>query len=365
MYLDLHKEHQVKGFVIFLTAILLVIAIPIYSYGTSEAALQATAQVALQGAAQENSQVASQGTYQGANYDQFAANNIVSQIDSYMGSYLGKNQLTNYMNGKAVLCHAMVNYVWKNVLGEDLYSGKSSITPASTDYANMGNYMATYARPGDILRVDRKHSLVITSFDANTVTGYEWLYTKKETKTTYTWAGVKAWGNGSQSYWLYQINDDIYNSFGNGSGADSPNRGNYERSPEAFGTMSFQIDNNIMTVNGKEKNIDSMGTKPMLINNSSYLPVRSVIEGMGGGVAWNNDTRVMSICYNGHFIYLTMDSDVMVVNDRNVKISNAPTIVGGRTMIPVRPIVESLGGILEWDDSTKKISIYFPKPITQ
>ncbi len=355
MYLDLRKAHPAKVFAIFFAVILLVTAIPMYSYGTS----QGTAEATLQGT--------SQGAYEGANYDQSAANNIVSQIDSYMGSYLGKNQLTNYMNGKAVLCHAMVNYVWKNVFGEDLYSGKNSTTPASTDYDNMGSYMETYARPGDILRVDKKHSLVITSFDANTVTGYEWLYTKKETKTTYTWAGVKAWGNGSQSYWLYQINDDIYNSFGDGTGvgAYSPNRGDYERSPESFGNMSFQLNNNVMTVNGKEKNIDQIGTKPMLINNSSYLPVRSVIEGMGGGVAWNNETRVMSICYNGHFIYLTMDSDVMVVNDRNVKISNAPTIVGGRTMIPVRPIVESLGGILEWDDSTKTISIYFPKPITQ
>lgn len=61
-------------------------------------------------------------------------------------------------------------------------------------------------------------------------------------------------------------------------------------------SISLQIDNPIMTVNGQQKEIDpGMGTTPVIINGRTLLPIRAVVEGMGGNAEWNNDTQTVTL----------------------------------------------------------------------
>ncbi|MGN0005655.1 MAG: copper amine oxidase N-terminal domain-containing protein, partial [Candidatus Gastranaerophilaceae bacterium] len=61
----------------------------------------------------------------------------------------------------------------------------------------------------------------------------------------------------------------------------------------------LQIGNPIMTVNNTQKEIDpGMGTAPVVINDRTLLPVRAVVEEMGGAVGWNGDTQEVTLSYN-------------------------------------------------------------------
>ncbi|MCR5481738.1 MAG: copper amine oxidase N-terminal domain-containing protein [Clostridia bacterium] len=299
-----------------------------------------------------------------ASYDYKAASNIVNRIHAYMQPYLGANKLTNYQ-GKASLCHALVNYVWKNVFGVDLYMGKSGTTPPSNDYSNLGAYVNAYARPGDILRVDGKHSMVIISFDADTVTGYEWLTNKKERFGTYTWDGVRRWGNGSQNYWLYQVDDSIYNSFGDGTYIYDmpPARAEwFERdNDESIGTIKLQIGNPVIDVNGTQKPIDAFGNSPIILNGTTMVPIRAIVEAMGGGVGWDEAKQLVSLCYNGNFVYLTLGSNTMVANNQNLHLQTPPTNYYGTTLLPVKAVIENLDGAVMWDDQTQTLTIKYKK----
>ena len=60
-------------------------------------------------------------------------------------------------------------------------------------------------------------------------------------------------------------------------------------------TIKLQINNPVMTVNGEEKPIDEQGTAPVIINDRTLLPVRAVVEEIGGKVAWDSETQTVTI----------------------------------------------------------------------
>lgn len=59
--------------------------------------------------------------------------------------------------------------------------------------------------------------------------------------------------------------------------------------------LTMQIGNSVMTVNGEEKNIDDNGTVPVVENGRTLVPIRAIIEAMGGDVKWDGETNTPSI----------------------------------------------------------------------
>ena len=95
----------------------------------------------------------------------------------------------------------------------------------------------------------------------------------------------------------------------------------------------LRIDDPMMTVNGAEKEIDpGMGTAPVIINDRTPLPVRAVIEELGGTVGWDDETREVTLGYEGSEIVLTIDSTSAALNDQAQTLDTAPVIINDRTM---------------------------------
>ncbi len=120
----------------------------------------------------------------------------------------------------------------------------------------------------------------------------------------------------------------------------------------------LRIDDPMMTVNGAEKEIDpGMGTAPVIINDRTLLPVRAVIEELGGTVGWDDETREVTLGYEGSEIVLTIDSTSAALNDQAQTLDTTPVIINDRTMLPIRFIAESFGFDVEWDQSTQTVTI--------
>ena len=66
--------------------------------------------------------------------------------------------------------------------------------------------------------------------------------------------------------------------------------------------LTMQIANLVMTVNGQEKNIDDDGTAPTIVNDRTLVPVRAIIESMGGSVNWDSDTSTAMLEYNNDIV---------------------------------------------------------------
>ena len=122
-------------------------------------------------------------------------------------------------------------------------------------------------------------------------------------------------------------------------------------------SIILQINNPIMTVNGVEKNIDEQGTTPIIVSGRTLLPVRAVVEEMGGTVGWNGDTQEVTLSYKEDTIRLTIDSATAYLNEKAETLDTAPIIISGRTMLPIRFIAEGFGFSVGWDGDSQTVSI--------
>ena len=120
----------------------------------------------------------------------------------------------------------------------------------------------------------------------------------------------------------------------------------------------LQIDNPVMTVNGVEKAVDEgYDTKPVIVDGRTLLPVRAVIEEFGGNVNWNSDTKEVSLTHNENEIVLTINSTQASINSSVQNLDTAPVIINNRTMLPIRFIAESFGFDVECNQNNKTITI--------
>jgi len=96
------------------------------------------------------------------------------------------------------------------------------------------------------------------------------------------------------------------------------------------------------------------------------VPIRAVVESLDGNVGWEPVERKVTVILDSTTIELWIGKNTAKVNGINKQIDPdnskvVPEIINGRTMLPLRFITESLGCSVEWDGSTKKITINYPK----
>ena len=134
----------------------------------------------------------------------------------------------------------------------------------------------------------------------------------------------------------------------------------FEEIPEEGGTITLQIGNPRLTVNGVSKPIDDGGTVPVIRNDRTLLPVRAVIEAMDGTVGWDNSTRTVSLTKDGKTLYLQINSTLCVDSSgKYYALDSAPIILNDRTMLPIRFVVEYFGGTVGWNGNTRTVTIQY------
>lgn len=127
---------------------------------------------------------------------------------------------------------------------------------------------------------------------------------------------------------------------------------------DSLSKLTLQIDNPMMTLNGEEKEIDpGYETAPVIVNNRTLVPVRAIIEGLGGTVEWNEETQVVTLTYKEDVIILTNNSVTASLNGEEETLDVAPTIINNRTMFPIRYIAEGFNFDVEWVDETRTVII--------
>jgi len=120
------------------------------------------------------------------------------------------------------------------------------------------------------------------------------------------------------------------------------------------------LDAPYMSVNGVIQEIDEgRGTVPIIHNNRTVVPMRAIVEAMGGRIGWQDATREISLSREQTNVVMWIDSFDMVVGGVQSTIDVPPAIINGRTMIPIRFAAENLDSAVDWLNSTRQIVIVF------
>ncbi len=138
----------------------------------------------------------------------------------------------------------------------------------------------------------------------------------------------------------------------------------YNASQSKSYIITLKVGDPHITINGIEKNIDAQGSKPIIKNSRTLVPIRVIIESLGGTVEWNNTQKKVTITLGLNTIELWIDNPIAKVNGVNTPIDSTnskvvPEIINGRTYLPIRFISENLGASVDYDSQSQTITIYY------
>ncbi len=97
---------------------------------------------------------------------------------------------------------------------------------------------------------------------------------------------------------------------------------------------------------------------PIVVNGRTLVPVRAVVEAMNGQVEWNDISQTVTLSCGSNKILLTIDSTTAYLNGNSVSLDVAPQIINGRTLLPIRFVAESFGYVVDWVEETKTVDIH-------
>ena len=125
--------------------------------------------------------------------------------------------------------------------------------------------------------------------------------------------------------------------------------------------LIMKIGNEVFTVNESKYRFTST---PVIKNNRTLVPIRAIMEALGGTVGWDSIERKVTVLLDSTTIELWIGKNIAKVNDIDIPIDPnnykvVPEIINSRTIVPVRFVAENLGAKVDWDGPTQTITIIY------
>lgn len=101
---------------------------------------------------------------------------------------------------------------------------------------------------------------------------------------------------------------------------------------------------------------------PFIRNNRTLVPIRFVSEAFGCKVQWEATTKKITITRFTDTITLWVGQKQALVNGQEVDLDVAPSLENSTTFVPIRFISEAFGAKVEWFPQTRHIKITYTPP---
>ncbi|MCL2204341.1 MAG: N-acetylmuramoyl-L-alanine amidase family protein [Defluviitaleaceae bacterium] len=88
--------------------------------------------------------------------------------------------------------------------------------------------------------------------------------------------------------------------------------------------------------------------EPLRLNGRVFVPFREFTEYLGGEVGWHSGHQQVSLFHQGNILVLTVGNTNALLNGQRVDTEQPPFLAGGRVMIPLRFVAETLGYEVDW-----------------
>ncbi len=98
--------------------------------------------------------------------------------------------------------------------------------------------------------------------------------------------------------------------------------------------------------------------KPILIEGTTYIPLRAFSDAVGGSISWDEVNRVAVMEKDGHSFSFAPDTGSCLIN--GVATNYVSVLYENLTFIPVRAVSETLGYDVLWDDFYLTVKITAP-----
>ncbi len=118
--------------------------------------------------------------------------------------------------------------------------------------------------------------------------------------------------------------------------------------------ITFAVGDSVIKINGADVEVET----PFIAGEGTTLvPLRVITEAFGAKVEWIAETRSIRLEYREVNVLLQIDNQTAQVNDHTETLQVAPMLVNNTTMVPLRFISETFGADVGWDEESRRVSV--------
>lgn len=96
---------------------------------------------------------------------------------------------------------------------------------------------------------------------------------------------------------------------------------------------------------------------PFVEDDYTLVPLRAIAEALGCEVEYDDTTKTVTIKNEKITVELVLNADTAKVNGEEVKLSKEAKVVSDRTMVPARFVSESMGYDVDWDQDSLSVLV--------
>ena len=126
-----------------------------------------------------------------------------------------------------------------------------------------------------------------------------------------------------------------------------------------FGTMTaFARDGISVTIDGTR--VVFPDQQPVIVNGRTLIPAGGVFEQLGFTTSWDGSTQQVTIANDNYTVVLQIGSALFTVNGARHYLDVPAQIIGGRTMLPIAPVLRGVGFYVDWIAATSTVVVSSP-----
>lgn len=98
-------------------------------------------------------------------------------------------------------------------------------------------------------------------------------------------------------------------------------------------------------------------TPPTIVDGRTLVPVRAIFESLGATVEWDQATKTATGKRGNTVVVIQIDNTTAYVNDQPVTLDVPAMIINNRTMVPARFISESMNCEVSWYQKSQTVGV--------
>ena len=118
----------------------------------------------------------------------------------------------------------------------------------------------------------------------------------------------------------------------------------------AFATTIYATENVSVVVNGEV--VEFGNQAPSVLDGQVLVPIRDIFEVLGFDVGWVSSARQVTLDREDFSVIITIDSSEFSINGETRTLNTPAQTINGSLMLPIRAVLGSVGYFWEWDEAT-------------
>lgn len=132
-------------------------------------------------------------------------------------------------------------------------------------------------------------------------------------------------------------------------------RATYEWFKKLSSMKAFDSESVKVLVNGEKVAFD---VEPFIEEGRTLVPIRRIFEALGGEVSWDEINQTVKVTKGNQVLTFVINEKTYSINgDEKAMDVPAKIVKGDRTVVPLRAFSEAFGFIVNWDETTRTVTI--------